>query len=341
MKSLIYGYGITGKYFERYLIKNNISYDIFDENIPKFSKINPIEKYETIYCSPGIPKNIFQELKSASKVLTDIDIFFKEDSSIKIGITGTNRKSTTCFHLYQIISQNHSAGLVGNIGEPVLDSINKNDYSVIELSSFQLDKMISNKLDFGILLNIASDHLDYHGTYEAYIEAKNKIKSSKNYISEQDPYKIYEWIFGEKSLPIDLEDLPYRFQKITDSIINDSKSTNSDSLLYALKQAKKFYKGNEYTLILCGNPAKEGYKKLDINGPKEVLIYGLHRNEIDECIYHEHKMLFDNLKDLIAYLISQNQKNILFSPGYPSTTEYKNFEDRGEHFNKCIQRIIY
>ena len=52
-------------------------------------------------------------------------------------------------------------------------------------------------------------------------------------------------------------------------------------------------------------------------------------------------MLFDNLKDLIAYLISQNQKNILFSPGYPSTTEYKNFEDRGEHFNKCIQRIIY
>ena len=63
--------------------------------------------------------------------------------------------------------------------------------------------------------------------------------------------------------------------------------------------------------------------------------------DFDESIYHEHKMLFDNLKDLIAYLISQNQKNILFSPGYPSTTEYKNFEDRGEHFNKCIQRIIY
>jgi UDP-N-acetylmuramoylalanine--D-glutamate ligase len=105
MKSLIYGYGITGKSFERYLIKKNIDFDIYDINISDYSSNKDFSKYKKIYCSPGIPREEFKLLKKTNEVLTDLDIFFKEDKSIKIGITGTNRKSTTCFHLSQLISQ--------------------------------------------------------------------------------------------------------------------------------------------------------------------------------------------------------------------------------------------
>jgi len=105
MKSLIYGYGVTGKSFERYLTNRNIPFDIFDENIDQHNKKNNLSDYQTIFCSPGIPKDLYESLKQYAEVITDLDIFFKEDNSIKIGITGTNRKSTTCFHLEQLIRE--------------------------------------------------------------------------------------------------------------------------------------------------------------------------------------------------------------------------------------------
>ena len=64
-------------------------------------------------------------------------------------------KSTCCYHLHQLLENSQ---LVGNIGTPVLDKINSCSYSIIELSSFQLEKVKKLKLDFGVLLNIAPDH---------------------------------------------------------------------------------------------------------------------------------------------------------------------------------------
>ena len=114
--------------------------------------------------------------KENKNIYTDLDIFFKEDNSIKIGITGTNRKSTTAYHLKQIFDNFEPSNLIGNIGNPMLDFINNNKkFSIIELSSFQLDKMKENKLDFGILLNIDIDHIDYHGSINSYHDAKKKF----------------------------------------------------------------------------------------------------------------------------------------------------------------------
>ena len=63
MKSLIYGYGVTGKSFERYLTKRNIPFDIFDENIDEHNKKNNLCDYQTIFCSPGIPKDLYESAK--------------------------------------------------------------------------------------------------------------------------------------------------------------------------------------------------------------------------------------------------------------------------------------
>ena len=222
MKSLIFGYGVTGQSFERYLKKKNIVFEIYDANLigPNINNILPdqkkLESYEMIYMSPGIN---LQEIYSKGEFdgipyLTDIDIFFQEDHSYKIGITGTNGKSTCCYHLYQLLENSQ---LVGNIGTPVLDNINSCSYSIIELSSFQLEKAKELHLDFGVLLNISPDHVDYHGSFSEYAKAKNRIKESKIVTEESNPRKLWSMITGRNQrevINIALLDLPHRYQHV-------------------------------------------------------------------------------------------------------------------------------
>ena len=347
MKSLIYGYGITGKSIERYLIKNNIDYQIYDDNKDLYTSDqftnNLKDDWDVIYCSPGIKKADFEELKSIAKedVLTDLDVFMVEDTSIKIGVTGTNRKSTTCFHLHQLLSKDYAVNLIGNIGEPVLDHLNTGaEFSIIELSSQQLDKLKENKLDYGVLLNIAPDHIDYHGSFAEYKSSKERILEAKEKSYENNPYKLFQWITGKEAEVIDLHNLPFRFEIISKSIINDSKSTNMHSLDYAIRKANQYFNDGKYDLIICGNPAKEGFRTFYPKGPEHILIFGSYANKINKCINHSEKKLYKNLPDVLTEISNSKNQNILFSPGYPSGDDFKNFEERGEYFNKLVHEIL-
>ena len=339
MPSLVYGYGITGKSFKRYLDIKGEEFEIYDtlhnDSLKIASKIED-GFYKNIYVSPSVPKEKFRNLKKHSTVITDMDIFFNEDESIKIGITGTNKKSTICFHLMQLLEEDYSVNLVGNIGKPVLDVLNnKKKYSIIELSSFQLDKVSNIDLDYGILLNIDSDHLDYHENIDDYVRSKKRILEAKKSIQNDDVKTIYEFITGSVPPMKELKDLPFRFQKINQNTINDSKSTNSHSLKYAICEASKIF--DDFALILIGNPKKECYKEIEISNPSLVVICGKHANEIFPCINHENKVLCKNLGLAIKEIKKLNIKNILFSPGYPSGDDYINFEERGKAFNKLIE----
>ena len=347
MKSLIYGYGITGKSIERYLIKNNIDYQIYDDNKDLYTSDqftnNLKDDWDVIYCSPGIKKADFEELKFIAKedVLTDLDVFMVEDTSIKIGVTGTNRKSTTCFHLHQLLSKDYAVNLIGNIGEPVLDHLNTGaEFSIIELSSQQLDKLKENKLDYGVLLNIAPDHIDYHGSFAEYKSSKERILEAKEKSYENNPYKLFQWITGKEAEVIDLHNLPFRFEIISKSIINDSKSTNMHSLDYAIQEANQYFKDDKYDLIICGNPAKEGFRTFYPKGPEHILIFGSYANKINRCINHSEKKFYKNLPDVLTEISNSKNQNILFSPGYPSGDDFKNFEERGEYFNKLVHEIL-
>ena len=339
MPSLIYGFGVTGKSFQRYLDIKGEEFEIYDTLHSDSLKIaSKIEDgfYKNIYVSPSVPKEKIRNLKKYSKVITDMDIFFNEDDSIKIGITGTNKKSTTCYHLMQLLEEKYPTNLVGNIGKPVLDVLNNGKkYSIIELSSFQLDKVSNIDLDYGILLNIDSDHLDYHENIEDYVQSKKRILEAKKSIQNDDVNTIYEFITGSVPPMKELKDLPFRFQNINQNTINDSKSTNSHSLKFAICEASKIF--NDFALILMGNPEKEGYKKVEISNSSLVVICGKHANEIFSCVKHENKVLCENLSLAVKEIEKANIKNILFSPGYPSGDDYINFEERGKAFNKLIE----
>ncbi|MBL6822155.1 MAG: UDP-N-acetylmuramoylalanine--D-glutamate ligase [SAR86 cluster bacterium] len=346
MKSLIFGYGITGQSFERYLTKKDIAFDIYDKNLkgPNISNHLPdqtlLSSYEMIYLSPGINLKKLYTKGEFNKLayLTDLDIFFQEDSSYKIGVTGTNGKSTCCYQLHQLLEDSQ---LIGNIGTPVLDAINSCSYSIIELSSFQLEKVKDIKLDFGVLLNIAPDHIDHHGTFAEYTNVKKRIKESKISTQESNPKKLWSMITGRKLREVQdiaLHELPHRRQHVGIHnqlvFINDSKATNLTALKFALNKMS-----SPYVLILCGDPSKEQYDSYKIIGPTKVYIFGKHAEEISKKIFHPDKILLCNqglssVMNLIFKDVYHCQTNILFSPGHPSGQDYKNFEERGDHFIK-------
>lgn len=355
MKSLIIGYGTTGKSFEKYLTENSIDFDIFDEDKAKLeSKKNTLDClndqsisiYESLYISPGVQfKKYFSTLNLAKlNYVSDLDLFFQNNKSLKIGVTGTNGKSTLVNYLNQILNTVSSSIALGNIGNPLLDNINHiNKYTVIEASSFQLEKMKKNYFDFSIITNIQNDHIDFHGNFENYKNAKLKICSEKGrtIFCTSDDYEEIAKAFVLDIEPnldfkdINLTNLPFRLQKISKGIINDSKSTNSASLLYAL--SKLNFKGD---LILCGNPHKEVYKEFNIKGPRRVFIYGKHRDELLNIFKHENISTYSSLDEIFKVLQKDEHKDILFSPGNPSGNDYLNFIERGEHFNNLKEKYF-
>ena len=355
IKSLIIGYGATGKSFEKYLNKNSIDFDIFDEDRSKLeSKKNilnnlndgSVNSYENLFISPGIKLKKYFSSSKLKKLnfISDLDLFFQNNKSIKIGVTGTNGKSTLVNYLNQILDNVSSSIALGNIGNPLLDNINhRKKYSVIEVSSFQLEKMDKNLFNFSFITNIEKDHIDFHETFENYKNAKLRICSEKGktIFCTSDDYREIAITFAsgiESKLNVEklkLSKLPFRLQKISEGIINDSKSTNSASLLYALRKLN--FKGD---LILCGNPNKENYEEFCIKGPRRVFIYGEHRIELLNVLKHENISTYSELDEIFEILKKDKHKDILFSPGNPSGNDYLNFIERGKHFNNLIEKYF-
>ena len=184
MKKLIFGYGETGKAVEQFFINNKIDFEIYDDNISDFNRdiTDNLMEFDEVIISPGIPPDnlLLSKIKSQNlNISTDLDIFFRyNDKNIKIiGITGTNGKTSFVNIVKEFLEKNgHKAISSGNIGTSPLNSINKDfEYLVLELSSYQLHYSKNLTLDFGVILNIASDHLDWHGNFKNYLEAKSKI----------------------------------------------------------------------------------------------------------------------------------------------------------------------
>jgi UDP-N-acetylmuramoylalanine--D-glutamate ligase len=145
--------------------------------------------------SPGIPEKnewVKKIRKKGIPVISEIELAYRYKSSSKIiAITGSNGKSTTTaliFHICQTAGLD--CGLVGNIGYSFARQIADDPKAVYvaEISSFQLDDIISFRPDVAVLLNITEDHLDrYDYQFKNYINSKFRI--AMNQTSED--YFIY------------------------------------------------------------------------------------------------------------------------------------------------------
>ncbi len=153
-------------------------------------------KFDELVLSPGVPHDLPEphwsavEAKAAGvPIICDIEILAREvnaqpDSNRPkiVAITGTNGKSTTTSLIGHILkSMGKDAQIGGNIGRGVLDldRMHSGSYYVIELSSYQLERTQSLRANAAVLLNLSPDHLDRHGTMEAYGDAKQRIFSNQ------------------------------------------------------------------------------------------------------------------------------------------------------------------
>ena len=205
---LIYGLGLTGKSVVNFFNKNNIkNYRVWDEkNKITFKKKRTLNLNKTlknvdyIILSPGISlkkaKYRKQLIKYKKKIITDLDLLYLSQKFKKsIVVTGTNGKSTTCKVLHHILKKKYTPLLGGNIGTPILNlKIKKNNFLIIEASSFQLEYSKFICPDFSLLLNITNDHLDWHGNMKNYVNSKLKIFQNQR----KDQYSLIHNKFKKK-----------------------------------------------------------------------------------------------------------------------------------------------
>lgn len=143
--------------------------------------------FDLIVKNPGIPYEnpvIKEALKNGLPIITEVEIATSIMKSPIITITGTNGKTTTTSIIHDMLNQERTSGLayaIGNIGVPasqVALSLKAEDDAVLELSSFQLMGTPTIKPNIAVVTNLYSAHLDYHGSQEAYEDAKmNMIRN--------------------------------------------------------------------------------------------------------------------------------------------------------------------
>jgi UDP-N-acetylmuramoylalanine--D-glutamate ligase len=146
-----------------------------------------IDNYGLVVTSPGFPPTA-PVLAAASAagvpIWGDVELAWRLDAAGHYGpprrwlvVTGTNGKTTTTSMLHaMLVADGRRAALCGNIGDPVLDVLSEPvDVLAVELSSFQLFWAPSLRPDAGVVLNVAEDHLDWHGSMAAYASAKARV----------------------------------------------------------------------------------------------------------------------------------------------------------------------
>ena len=147
--------------------------------------------------SPGVPTKlpIVEQMREKNiPIWGEIELAYVYGKGDVLAITGTNGKTTTTALLGEIMkAYNEHTYVVGNIGNPytsVALSIPEDSVTVAEMSSFQLETVHTFAPKVSAILNITPDHLDRHGTMEAYIDAKKNI--AKNQTAEETCVLNYE-----------------------------------------------------------------------------------------------------------------------------------------------------
>lgn len=136
--------------------------------------------------SPGIPleADVVKTLRANGvKIWSEIELAYRLGSCRFLAVTGTNGKTTTTSLLAGILRE---AGIpseaAGNIGAPLVDAVlalPAHGAAVVEVSSFQLATIEMFRPEVAVILNIAEDHTDWHGSVEAYAEAKARITENQ------------------------------------------------------------------------------------------------------------------------------------------------------------------
>ena len=215
------------------------------------------EDFDYLIKNPGVPidhKYVLEAKRLDIPVINEVEVAYhylrKKDITI-IAITGSNGKTTTTTLTYEFLKKdNKEVHLVGNIGYPLCDFIDKvkdGDILVMEISCQQLENVNSFKPDIAVMTNIVEAHIDFMKTFDHYKYVKSKLLMN---------------------------------QTEEDIAILNKESNNLLEAVKDMKSTKKYFSSKEY--IEKGSYLKDNsiyYKSEQIINIKDLILRGVHNYE--------------------------------------------------------------
>lgn len=152
--------------------------------VPAFGGYPPVERqtFDLVVISPGVPLTVEparEAQASGVALIGELELAYTFARAPMVAITGTNGKTTTTTLIGELFKEFGRKVLVGgNIGLPLVTAVegyDVDDLIIAEVSSFQLETVISFRPKVAVILNITPDHMDRHGHMEAYTAAKARV----------------------------------------------------------------------------------------------------------------------------------------------------------------------
>lgn len=338
---------------------------------------------DLIVLSPGVDVEFFK-----NEYLSSLDIpcvgeiefsyWFCKNKNL-IAITGTNGKTSTTHIIGNILAQNtkHKVYILGNIGEPFCSqvlSIQEDDYVVLEISSFQLETILTFKPYISCLLNLSEDHLDRYPDLEGYFEIKKQIfvnqdsscfalfpdslkmqlkgiKAKKIIIEDEDNISFIKKAVSLLGVSEDVVDsylkdfkgFPHRLEYISEkngvSFINDSKATNVQATAYALRKIK------QPLLLIAGGRDKGldySFIKPYLGNVKSMFLIGEAKAKI-KAVLQDFVPITEctSLEDAVSLAYGQAERKdaVLLSPMCASFDMFRDYKERGDVFKQVVHKL--
>jgi UDP-N-acetylmuramoylalanine--D-glutamate ligase len=349
---------------------------LVDRTLGNEDDLSLLDGIDVLVKTPGVPGEALLVRSARERgipVWSEVELGYRLLPDAKfVGVTGTNGKSTTSELLGAIFrAAGREVTVAGNVGTP-LTSIEPSEWVVCELSSFQLEDIDSFACEVAVLLNLEPDHLDRHGSFEAYRDAKLRI-------FEHARAKVVPRGLGLDGIEFSVEDelpaeplivgahnrenaaaataaaraagiadeaiaealrtfpgVPHRLELVAERdgvrYVNDSKATNVAAALRALAA----YAGEPVHLILGGSPKGEDFAPLAAavgSNVRSVHLIGAEGPRIGEAI---EGCPDGTLEAAVAHArrLAERGDVILLSPACASYDQFANFEERGEAFRR-------
>ncbi|MBS0621707.1 MAG: hypothetical protein JSR80_01960 [Verrucomicrobia bacterium] len=376
-RALVVGLGSSGRSALDFLQRRGVEAIGFDDRLK--SPTPSLEGIDALIVSPGVPPShplVLAASLQKIEIIGEAELGARALKNPAVGITGTNGKTTTTLLTAAILQEaGFLARPLGNIGIPLttgVDQLAPGEIAVIELSSFQLETMAHPCLAASVILNITDDHLDRHGTFEAYKAVKMGIKNitlGPTYLSQEELPEVelppsVVGIDAENAraayalasfLGASLEDFyralatfkrpAHRIETIASiggvTYINDSKGTTVISVVKAVEKlpgpialiAGGKDKGGSYA------PWRSAFKGkvvgLSLIGEAACRI----EEELDGQFAIRHctslKEAVDSAEEMLKGFGS-----VLLSPGCASYDMFENYEERGKMFRALVEERL-
>jgi UDP-N-acetylmuramoylalanine--D-glutamate ligase len=384
---VVVGLGLSGLAAAGALERRGVEVAGADRKDGSDDDLSLLEGAGLVVRSPGVPGEnalVVEARRRGIPVWSEVELGYRLLPSVRlVGITGTKGKTTTARLLAAMAAAaGRKVRLAGNEHRPlsdVADELDEDTLVICELTSFQLEDVHTLACDLAVLLNLEPDHLDRHGSFGAYRDAKLRIFERAGSaivprgsglpgleFSAADPLPAEPRIPGEHNREnaaaataaarvLGLDDaaiaealvsfpgVEHRLEPIAEvggvRFVNDSKATNVPATLRALAA----YAAEPVRLIAGGRGKGQSFAPLaDAIGANVVAVYviGEAAQEIADAVGRRAIQAGD-LGTALAHAARDARAGdvVLLSPACASFDQFDDFAHRGEEFRRLVQNL--